>query len=302
MREIKLKNITWLSITTPNRADINELKERFPKIHPLILEELLTSTIRPRVENYDHTLFMVLHFPDFDEQTRQTSSHEINFILLPNTIITVQYNELNLLEDFWHQNQDDAIEELYSKTPVHFLYYLLRGYFAYLAKEIDQIQLELDKIEEKVFADKQKEALEEISLLRKSILDFRRAIKPQHVTLQSLVAQGQAIYGEKIKPYLQDLVGEYLKVWNLMENHKEILDALYETNNSLLNVKTNEAIRALSLLAFMTFIPMTVAAILSIRASGTPLLERENGFLIIIGIIAGLMLIFYSIFKRRKFI
>lgn len=302
MKEVKFKNTTWISISKPTAKDTEELKTRFPNIHNLILEELVSSTIRPRVEDYNGVLFMVLHFPRFVQKSKKTISHEVDFILLEDTIITIQYDDNTLLEHFWHENKDEAIEDHYARTPLHFLYYLLRGYFSFLVKELDQIQTKIDSIEEKVFADKEKDILKDISLLRKSILDFRRNIKPQQVTLESLVLQGPEIYGSKVKPMLSNLIGEYMKVWILLENHQETLDALYESNNSLLVIKTNETMRTLTLLAFMTFIPMTIAAIFGMNTFGAPFVNNPNAFWEVLGIMASFTIFVYLVLKWRKLV
>ncbi len=302
MRELKIKNLPWISIINPTRQDQKELKERFPQIHNLILEEIIKPTIRTRVENFGESLFMILHFPSFIEKQGRTVSSEVDFILLPDALITVQYDNNKLLEDFWHQNKDDFIEDQYGHSPIHFLYYLLRGYFSFLTKELDQIQLKMDKLEDQAFSSQEKESLKKISSLRKSVLDFRKAIKPQHLTLESLIKQGSEFYGKKVSPLLTELLGEYTRVWSHLENHKEVLDALYDTHFSLVTIRTNEAVRSLTLLALMTFIPMTIAGIFGINALDTPLVRQTNGFWLVIVFMIMVMTLSYLVLKWRKII
>ena len=101
MREQRIKDNTWISIVRPTEDDISELSGRFPTIHPLVLEDLRTPTIRPRVENYDHHLYMVLHFFAFVPGAEKSISHEVDFILMPNALITVQYDDIAAIENFW---------------------------------------------------------------------------------------------------------------------------------------------------------------------------------------------------------
>jgi len=157
-------------------------------------------------------------------------------------------------------------------------------------------------MEEHVFTGREKEILEDIAILRRNVLDFRRTIKPQQHTLESLVAQGPHLYGEKVKPFLTDLVGEYLKVWSLLENHKETLDALYETNDSLLAAKINETMRVFTILAFISFIPAAIANIYGMNISHIPLLERPNAFWMILGLMALATGLVYLMLKWRKLI
>src|SRR3989338_10232224 len=141
MRELKVGNIKWISFLKPSPEEIKEFGTQFPQIHPLLLEELLTPTIRPRVENYDHHLYMVLHFPKFIPGVEKSVSYEIDFVLMQNVLITVQYDDIEIIENFWHECENgETIKERYGKTPVHLLYYLVRQFFSTAMRELDQIQ------------------------------------------------------------------------------------------------------------------------------------------------------------------
>ena len=303
MDTLELKNSNWISIVHPTAEEMESLHKNFPQIHPLVLEELQTPTIRPRAENYDDHIYAVLHFPSFSQKQNKTIPHEIDFILTKDTLITVGYEENQLLENIIKSmGEDPDLRDQYGKTPVHLIYYVLREFFAFALKELDQIQGKIDEIEEEVFAGREKEILEDISILKRNILDFRRAIKPQQNILESLVFQGTQLFGEKTKPFLIDLLGEYFKVWNMLENHKETLDALYETNSSLLMAKTNETMRAFTVIAFISFIPTAIANIYGMNILHIPLSERPYAFWEIMGLMALVTGIVYLALKWRKLV
>ncbi len=303
MQELKIKSVNWISIDKPTEADIVELSQKFPQIHPIVLEDLVTPTIRSRVENYDHHLYMVLHFPNLQERQNKVVAQEIDFILMEDTMITVQYGPIDLIHRFRKRcESDSAFADRAGKSPIHLLYYLLLEFFALCLKELDRIQEEIDLIEEHAFSRQEKKILGSISLLKRNILDFRRAIKPQQLTLESLHIQATELYGAKTKPFLNDLVGEYLKVWSLLENHKETLDALYDTNHSLLAFRTNEIMRVFTILAFISFIPTVTANIYGMSIEHIPLLHHPYAFEIILGFMAVTTLLVYVVLKWRKLV
>ena len=303
MRELKINKTSWVSLAKPAKEDIDELRARFPSIHPLVLEELTTPTIRQRVENYESHLYMVLYFPNFIEETNKTVTREIDFILMKDTLVTVQYGDFPPLEDFWHECETEkAAQDQFGRTPIHLLYYLVRHLFLSSLNELDQIHQQIDVIEEEIFAGREREILEDITLMRRNILDFRRAIKPQQLTLESLSTQGVQFYGERVRPFLIDLVGEYLKVWNLLENHKETLDALYETNDSLLATKINETMRAFTVLAFISFIPAAIANIYGMNIGTIPLIHHPQAFWMVLSLMAFATGAVYLILKWRKLV
>ena len=104
MRELKLKGTTWVSMVRPGERDIQELHRRFPQIHPLVLEDINSPTIRPsHVESFDDHLYVVFHFPNFIEEAKKTVLDEIDFILTKDALITVQYDILPVAERIWNE-------------------------------------------------------------------------------------------------------------------------------------------------------------------------------------------------------
>jgi len=303
MTEQKIKNVTWISIIRPTAKDIQILNDRFPELHPLIAEDLAAPTIRPsHVEMHDHHLYMVLHFPNFLEDQGKVISHEIDFILIGDTLITVQYEDDRLLGSICTECVSaKAINAEYGKTVAHLLYFILHKFFSFSLKELDQIQERIDAIEDDVFEGFEKEILHDISVLKRNVLDFRRAVKPQQLTLESLAIQGSQLYGEKVKPLLTELVNEYLKVWNLLENHKEALDALYETNNALLVSKTNEIIRVFTVLAFITFIPTMIANFYGMNIH-LPYADNPLAFWIVTSIMVIVTAVVWYMLKWKKLV
>ena len=144
--------------------------------------------------------------------------------------------------------------------------------------------------------------VEEISIVGRDIIDFRRSLKPQEITLESLTVQGSQLFGNEVLPFLEDLGGEYQKLWGLLENHKETLDALYETNTTLLNIKQNDIMKVLTIMAFVTFPLAILATLLVSGTAGNPLSGLPYDFWAVAGILmlaAGAIL---AVFKKKKWL
>ena len=107
MNTIKTSDVKWLSVKNPSKKDLEYLKKTY-KLHPVTLQELLTPTLRPRVEEYDNYLYMVLHFPIYDSKKQLMKEIEIDFIILKDTLITVHYETLTPMRKFWASSQVDV--------------------------------------------------------------------------------------------------------------------------------------------------------------------------------------------------
>lgn len=303
MKTFKTKTLAWHHFHQPAAADFKWLGRHF-NLHGLVLDELTHSTIRPRVDDFGTYLYLVLHFPIFEERERKTHPREIDFILTKHGLITVTYEAVPPLEDFFKRcSTDQSCEELYaSKTPGHLLFHMVKDLYAFALRELDHIQENINRIEEEIFSGREREVVEELSIVRRDIIDFRRAIKPQLMTLESLAEHGTAFFGQALRPFLTGLVGEFTKVWDLLENNKEALDALYDNNATLLEVKQNDTMKILTIMAFTTFPLMLFTALFSMDTVNTPIIGNRYDFWIIVAIMLLAAMGMFTFFKRKRWL
>lgn len=305
MQTLKTKTLTWHHLPKPSSADLKWL-ESHVHLHPLVADELTHPTMRPRMDRYESYLYLVIHFPMFNERERKTYPREVDFILTRKELITVTYESIPPLDDFARQCLAEAsAQEAYaSKTPAHLFFHIVKELYAFALRELDHIQENINRIDARVFSTEHEEegVIEDLSFVRRDIIDFRRTLKPQQVALESLAVQGELLYGPALRPFFQELIGEYQKVWNLLENHKEAIDALYDNNVTVLNIKQNEAMRILSIMAFVTFPLVLFAQLFSMSTRSTPIVGSRYDFWIIIGIMLLATVGMYSYFKRKRWL
>jgi len=245
---LKSSNVTWIDIFQPTRKDMEELKSRCA-LHPAIVSELMRPSLRPKVDDYGTMLYTVLHFPVFDSKRRLSIPIEVDFVIGHNLLVTVRYQKLPPLEEFHRKSSNERMNHEFaiSKNSGYLLYYVLRELFEYSLRELDHIRRNLDKIEETIFGNNEKALVREILEVRRDILGFRKAMKPQRTTLESLLMRSRSFFGEDMKSFFSIMLGDYLRVWNTVENYREMIQALHETNESLLTTKTNEVVKILTL-------------------------------------------------------
>ena len=303
MQTIKYNNLTWIDINNPNQKDIEYLKENF-NFHHFILDELLKPTMRPKVEKYDRYIFMVLHFPIFIQRIKRTFAREIDLLITPDAVITIHYESIEPLQEFLDKcvMKGEIREKTMSKSAGHLIYYIIENLFDFSFRELDHIQQKIDKIESKMFKNAERKIIEDISIVRRDIANFIRTIKPQKTILNSLMARGPEFFGKEMKPYFTDMIGDYTRVVNELENHKEIIEALHDTNESLLTTRTNEIIKVLTLFAVIVFPLTLIAAIFGMNTKILPIVGRPNDFWIVMGIMIMATIGMFGYFKYKKWV
>jgi len=304
MNITKNKNISWIDIKNPSKKDLVYLKKNF-HFHPVTLGELLLPTLRPKVENYDDYLYMVLHFPIYDPEKRTAESVEIDFLIKKDTLITVRYEKLLPLEKFWFECQTNKIvrERDLSQTTAFLLYAILECLYEFSLRQIDHITKKINQIEEEMFKNKGSEKMVgAISLVQRDILDFQKAIRPQKDILNSLEARGVNYFGEKMRPYFTDIIGDYMQVWVLSESHKETVQSLKETNASLVANRTSQIIRILTIFSVVIFPLTLLSSVFGMNTTYLPFVGYKYDFWIIFGIMLLATLGMLAIFKKKKWL
>jgi magnesium transporter len=302
MKEVSFKKVTWLDFSNPSADDILYLQENFD-IHPLTIEEFVTPTMRPKATEYHNCLFLTVHIPLFDVKTRTTYPGELDIVLTKDHLITGHTRDIYQLNEFF--NQLDASEgkrRLYmGKTPAHLLYFILEMLFESCFPKADHITEKLNHIEDEIFKGNEKEMVMEISVVKRDILNFRRTLKPQRSIVESILQKNCSLISQELKPYFQDLIGTNVRLWNILENSKEIIESLEETNNSLLSNKLDMTMKILTIFSAV-LLPLTVYSNILAMSASIPFGNNPYGFWIHFGIMLFIGIITITIFKAKKWI
>ena len=302
-RIIKGPRVTWVDIYNPNKDDIKFLKREF-NFHPLVLGELIPPGYRPKVERHKDYLFMILHYPIFSKEKRQTKPRELDIIVCKNVIITSHYQSILPLKSLFDKCNlyEDSKRTYMSEDSGQFLFYVLNGFWENCLVKLNSINKRLTNIEKDIFRGKEKEMVLEISLVKTDIINFWRIIEPQKGTLESLANEGTKFFGEKSSAYFSDVLGTFGQTWNSIKTYKETILALEDTNQSLLSSKINEIMKVLTTFS-VVFLPMTLlASMWGMNFGKIPFITSDNGFYLITGImvlILGLMLLY---FRKRHWL
>ena len=272
-------------------------------LHPVVMGELMRPTLRPKVEGYDDYLYLVLHFPIFNAEDRKTYPHEIDFVITKETLLVVEHNEIQVLRDFYQKlfQDKDFRERHFANSPSILLHSLISFLYDYIFRQLDHVQRNIDIIDKRIYSNREKKIVREISFVRRDILGFILALRPQRLPLESLRGIGKEFFGREFLPYFDNLIGDYARIWNLLETYQETLQMLHETNESLLSARANEIIKTLTIMAVLA-LPATLIANIFGMSTRLPIIDQPNGFWIILGLMSVSVIIAFAYFKKRKWI
>ncbi|MCK4918650.1 MAG: hypothetical protein KAS02_02615 [Candidatus Pacebacteria bacterium] len=306
LKKYTSQNITWADLKKPTQEEIQNLMIEY-KLHPLVAEELLSPTFKPKVDLHSNYIYLILHFPFFKKGPNGDSkfiSKEINFIIAKDFILTVHYDdEIMALEEFTKIFEVDSILNTGKEKILHagyLFFYITQKLYESLSDELDYIENRQKQIKQLIFNGEEKKMVKEISYMGHNLLDFKQAITHHREVLDSLEIAGEQLFGKDFLHYLRSINNKYRNIYHVIKTTQENLKELRETNDSLLTTKQNESMKIFTILAFVTFPLSLIASIFGMNTVGTPVIGINNDFWWVISGMVFITLLMFGFFKYKK--
>jgi magnesium transporter len=252
------KGLTWVDLESPTEEELVHIMEDY-SIPILVGEEMHTKSFQSKVDLYPSFIYLILHFPQVSHKNNKSSEKEIDFIVGSDFIITTHYEFIESLHEFSKTFEVDSIlEKRMDVDHAGFLFYhLIKTLYSHSRYQLNDINLLLKETEKKIFEGTEGQIVVMISNINRTLLDFRQALRFHKEVLSSFELSAKQFFGEKFGYYLSAIINEYNKTQATLDSHKEILDDLRDTNDSLLANKSGETIRMLTIITFLIS-PVTV--------------------------------------------
>jgi magnesium transporter len=257
---LRAAGLTWIHPDAPDSMYAGSLAERFGW-HPLDVEDVLSKRQRPKIDDYadEGYLFGVLHFPVYDRTIQRLNAAELDFFIGPDYLVTLPTVELLPLTRLFRRCEEDEAfcEQLFSKGSGRLLYEVLDDLFDYCFPILDKIGHKLDSLEDDVFEGRSEEVVRDISNVKQEIISYRKIVKPERSTLRLLERHVERFLPEELELYFDDVVDAAERIWDILDNYKEVVEALEDTNESVISHRQNDVLRILTVFS-VVLLPLTL--------------------------------------------
>jgi len=302
MESLTWGDLTWVNIEGPTERETEYLAQNYP-FHHLDLDDCLSRIQRPKIDEYKDYLFLVLHFPVFNIEARVTTPSQVSVFIGENYLITLHKGELKPLVKLFRECQidEESRQENFSQGSGYLLYRIIDRLVDSCFPILNKIGGNIESVEDSVFSNGIRNAVREISILRRDIISFRRIIWPVRAVIGSLEPKVRRFTKMDMSVYFGDMVDHVDKIWDALDDYKEVIEGLNYTHDSLATNRTNEVMRMLTIIATI-LLPITVVA--SIYGMNIPLPFQNSSYSLlfvffIMLVIIGSMLYF---FHRQRWI
>ena len=294
---------TWIDITDPTADDIAVLERAFPYIHPLNLEDLLSPLERPKLDEDDNYMFVVLHFPQWDARQRLTRPKEVDLVLARGHIISLHDGTLKPLIDLFKMCQENALvrEELLGGGASHTFYVLIDKLVDYILPIMRKVDMNIRQLEETIFTANPRAVIIKITEVRRDIIALRRIIRQQVPVLEALEKTEHPILHEDLEEYFGDIVDHIYRARDIIDENAEIVASLAETADTLASHRINEVMQILTVISVI-MLPLTLISSIYGMNIDLPFDTHPNAFIIVSGLMLLMAILMLYYFRKRNWL
>jgi magnesium transporter len=302
LEELSANGLTWIHLSAPTQEEAAGLTERFDW-HPLDLEDVLSRRERPKVDEYADYLFVVLHFPAYDKAIQRLNAAELDVFLGHDYVVTLPTVELlPVTRLFGRCREDEELRaQLFAKGSGYLLYHVLDDLFDYCFPILDKIGHKLGALEDDVFEGRAEGVVRDISNAKQEIISYRKIIKPERSTLRVLERQIERFLPQDLELYFDDIVDRVERIWDLLDNYKEVVEALEDTNESVISHRQNDVLRLLTVFSVI-LLPLTLIASVFGMNVDFPGFGTAEGFWVIVAVMGAALVGLIGFFRFKRWL
>jgi magnesium transporter len=291
----------WVMVNGLHKVDVIEGIGKAFDLHPLVLEDVLNTTQRPKIEEVEDYTFVVLKMLHYEENTGEIEPEQVSIILGKNRLITFQESERDDF-DVVRERITSGKGRLRKEGPDYLCYtlidFIVDNYFIILEKVAEKIEL----LEEELVRNPTVNILHAIHELKTELIFLRRSIWPLREVIGRLSVADWPMISPSTRPFLRDVYDHIIHISETLETYRELVSDLLDLYLSSVSYKLNEIMKVLTIIATI-FIPLTfLSGWYGMNFKYMPELEWRWGYpmvMVMASMVAGSMMIF---FRRRKWI
>jgi len=297
----KTPTVTWINIDGLNSVETIEKIGKHFELHPLILEDILNTGQRPKCEDYEKCLFMVLKMLRYNNDSNIIQPEQVSLVLGQKFVISFQEEVGDVFEQI--RDRIRNAKGRIRKMSADYLAYALidaivDNYFLILEKMGEQIE----SMEEELIAKPSDKTVRRIHALKRELIFLRKSVWPLRELVNSMEKTESSLISDATSPYLRDVYDHTIQVIDTVESFRDMVSGMLDIYLSSISNRMNAVMKVLTIIATI-FIPLTfIAGIYGMNFKFMPELEWKWGYfivLIIMAVVAAVMLIY---FKRKKWL
>jgi magnesium transporter len=289
----------WVGLHDPTAEELAKVATEF-SLHALAIEDALNAHQRPKLEEYDDSLFVVLKTVRYDEESQQIELGDLMAFVGDSFIVTVRHGQGRALTNL--RKRLEAQHDLLECGPSAVLY-------AIADKVVDDYQVitsavleDIEEVEQQLFSPERSNSAGRIYNLKREVIEFRHAVLPLVEPMSRLASGAVPHVHERMQPFFRDIADHAVRVSEKVQGFDELLSSVLNANLAQVSVQQNEDMRRISAWVAIAAVPTAIAGIYGMNFDHMPELRWQYGYPAVLSLMAGICLTLYRGFKRNHWL
>ena len=292
--------VLWVDLSSPTADELRVLSDVF-QFHPLSVEDAVAQRHHPKIEEYGSYLYLILHGIDFRAAQHRFATHDTDFFLGPNYLVTVHDGETRTIpsmHDLCTRNP-----RLLAEGPVALLHRIVDAMVDHYRPEVDKLEHKLDRLEDAVFERPDHNAMREILELKRDITSLRRVTLPQRDAIGRLARREFALITDEMAYRFRDVLDQLVRLSDEGLLFQDRVGSLLDAHLSNVSNRLNRVVKVLTVITTI-FMPLTLLS--GLYGMNVPLPHFPGGdgvqFWWILGIMVATIAIMLGVFRRQRWL
>jgi magnesium transporter len=292
-------DFVWLGLHEPSEDELSSIAKRFD-LHPLAVEDALEAHQRPKLERYGDALFMVLKTLWYVDETDAVETGEINMFIDENYVVTVRHGSGAELTGTRSYLEERAT--VLGHGPAAVVYAVCDRVVDEYEVVAGELEEDVDEVERSVFSPQRTSDAERIYLLKRELLEFRRAAIPLREPLQRIVTSGVKTIPAEALPFYRDVLDHVVRVSDQIEGLDSMLTSILDAHMTRINVQQNDDMRRISAWVAIAAVPTMLAGIWGMNFAHMPELTWAFGYPVAVLVMVVSCVTLYRFFRKARWL
>ena len=293
--------VSWVDVTGLHDVDVLEAMGRHFGLHPLVVEDIVHTRQRPKLDDYAEYLYLVTRMIRYDRETGELHNEQVSIVVGGGYVLTFQEHEGDVFDPIRERIRRGKGRARRMGT-AYLAYMLIDAIVDHYFVCLENMGERIETLEEDLLEEPSQEQLQVIHALKREIILLRKAVWAQREVVGRLDRGDAPAFGAELSPFLRDLYDHTVQVLETVESFRDVLSGLQDLYLSSVSNRMNEVMKTLTLIATI-FIPLSfLAGVFGMNFEWMPELQWKWGYPLfwVVAIFVGLGLLVY--FRKRDWL
>jgi magnesium transporter len=293
--------VTWINIDGLHDMDVIEKIGETFNLHPLVLEDIVNTDQRPKMEDYENYIFIISKMLSYDDKEDRLNIEQFSLLLLPNVIISFQEKPGDVFNPV-RERMRKGKGRIRKMGTDYLMYALLDAIVDNYFIVLETIGERIEDLEEELISNPGPETLQGIHHLKRELIFLRKSVWPLREAISALEREELDLIEEKTTVYLRDVYDHTIQVIDTIETYRDMVSGVLDVYLSSVSNKMNEVMKVLTIIATI-FMPMTfIAGIYGMNFKHMPELDTNWGYPVVWLVIIAIGVVMLVYFRRKKWL